>query len=257
MKVEILGCSGGMGLGQQTTCYRINEHTLLDAGSGLGNLPQKELLKIETIFITHSHLDHICFLPLLIDNLFEFIKKPIQVYALPEALDTLQEHIFNWKIWPDFSTLPNATNPVVNFNPVKIGEKITVKGISYTPFPVEHIVPTCGYHLQSDTGKSLAFTGDTTYGEQVVKTINQLGQLDVLMTECAFPDRLFELGKVSKHLTPTMVEDLINNLEQPPREIWLSHLKPSQQLEIRSELEKLDLKATRLKVLEPCTHFQV
>lgn len=257
MKVEILGCSGGMGLGQQTTCYRINEHTLLDAGSGLGNLPQNELRKIETIFITHSHLDHICFLPLLIDNLFEFIKTPIQVYALPEAIDTLQEHIFNWKIWPDFSTLPNASNPVVHFNTVKLGASITVKGIRYTPFPVEHIVPTCGYHLQSDTGQSLAFTGDTTFSPEVVTSLDQLGQLDVLMTECAFPDRLAELGKVSKHLTPSMVKELITSLKLPPKEVWLSHLKPSQQIEIRSELEKLNLETTRLKVLEPCTHFKI
>ncbi|WP_404415923.1 3',5'-cyclic-nucleotide phosphodiesterase [Marinospirillum sp.] len=257
MKVEILGCSGGMGLGQQTTCYRVNEHTLLDCGSGLGNLTQHELLKIDTIFLTHSHLDHICFLPLLIDNLFEFIKKPIQVYALPEVITTLQEHIFNWKIWPDFSTLPSAEHPVVAFNEIQPWQPISIQGITYTPFPVEHIVPTCGYHLQSDTGRTLAFTGDTTYGDAVIETLNRLGQLDVLMTECAFPDRLLELGKVSKHLTPVMVKDLVNSLNPAPHEVWLSHLKPSQQIEIRGELEKIQLKTTSLKVLEPCTSFQV
>ena len=106
MKVEILGCSGGMGAGEYTTCYRVNEHTLLDAGTGLGRLSHNEQLKIKHIFITHSHMDHICFLPLLIDNLFEHLKEPLQVYALPEVLATLREHIFNWEIWPDFSTLP-------------------------------------------------------------------------------------------------------------------------------------------------------
>ena len=257
MKVEILGCSGGMGLGQQTTCYRINEHTLLDAGSGLGNLPQEELKKIETIFITHSHLDHVCFLPLLIDNLFEFLKKPIQVYALPEVLSTLREHIFNWKVWPDFSTLPNSESPVVQFNPIQVWDKISLEGITFTPFPVEHIVPTCGYHLRSDSGQTLAFTGDTTYDQPVIETLDRLGKLDILMTECAFPNRMFELGKISKHLTPVMVEDLVKSLKQPPREIWLSHLKPSQHQEIREELGLLQLPATQLKILEPGTHFQI
>ncbi|WP_114416867.1 3',5'-cyclic-nucleotide phosphodiesterase [Marinospirillum perlucidum] len=259
MKVEILGCSGGMGLGQQTTCYRINEHTLLDSGSGLGNLPQNELLKIKNIFLTHSHLDHVCFLPLLIDNLFEAIKTPIQVYALPEVIETLQEHIFNWKIWPDFSTLPNKHNPVVAFNEITPWQKIEVEGISYTPFPVEHIVPTCGYHLLSDSGQTLAFTGDTTYSDSVVETINQLGKLDVLMTECAFPDRLYELGKMSKHLTPVMVKDLLKTLKTPPGQIWLSHLKPSQHLEIKGELERLqdDLASTDIQILEPCKTFQL
>lgn len=257
MKVDILGCSGGMGLGQHTTCYRINEHTLLDAGSGLGNLPQNELLKIKTIFLTHAHLDHICFLPLLIDNLFERIKTPIRVFALPEVLETLQEHIFNWKVWPDFSVLPSQEHPVMAFYPLRLQEVVTIEGVDLTPFPVEHVVPTCGFHLQSDTGKTLAFTGDTTYGDSVLETINALGPLDVLMTECAFPDRMLELGKVSKHLTPSLLKDLIKGLKTPPDQVWLSHLKPSQQIEIRGELENLELDNTSLKILESNTSQQI
>lgn len=256
MKVEILGCSGGMGLGQHTTCYRINEHTLLDAGSGLGNLPQDELKKIRHIFLTHSHLDHVCFLPLLIDNLFEFLKQPIHVYALPEVISTLKEHIFNWKIWPDFATLPNEHSPVVQFHPLTLQQPLAVEGLTLTPFPVEHIVPTCGYHLLSETGQTLVFTGDTTYGEAVMGELDRLGPLDVLMTECAFPDRLLELAKTSKHLTPVLVKHFIETLKHPPKQVWLSHLKPSQTHEIRAELENLQLD-TQLTLLQPGQTFQI
>lgn len=257
MKIDILGCSGGMGLGQHTTCFRVNEQILLDAGSGLGNLTQHELLKIKTIFLTHAHLDHICFLPLLIDNLFESLKQPIQVYALPEVIETLQQHIFNWQIWPDFSKLPSPEHPVLTFHPIKVWNAYSVNKIRFTPFPVEHVVPTCGFHLESESGKKLAFTGDTTYGDQVLETIDQLGPLDVLMTECAFPDRLIELSKQAKHLTPSLLKDLLKGLQIAPKQVWLSHLKPSQQIEIRGELERIQLATTQLQVLEANTSHQV
>lgn len=249
MKVEILGCSGGMGAGQYTTCYRVNDHILLDAGTGLGKLTHDEQLKIKHIFITHSHMDHICFLPLLIDNLFEHLKEPLQVYALPEVLETLRVHIFNWEIWPDFSTLPNDKTPVVKFNAITPHKPLTIEDLTFTAFPVEHIVPTCGYHLVDQQGKSLAFTGDTTFGPEVLKELNRLGKLDVLMTECAFPNRLDELAKLAKHLTPSLLDKFIHALGKSPKQIWLSHLKPSQTEEIKAELAQLNLD-TQVRLLE-------
>jgi len=249
MKVEILGCSGGMGAGQYTTCYRVNDHILLDAGTGLGKLTHDEQLKIKHIFITHSHMDHICFLPLLIDNLFEYLEEPIQVYALPEVLETLRVHIFNWEIWPDFSTLPNDKTPVVKFNAITPHESLTIEDLNFTAFPVEHIVPTCGYHLVDQQGSSLAFTGDTTFGPEVLKELNRLGKLDVLITECAFPNRLDELAKLAKHLTPTLLDKFIHALNESPKQVWLSHLKPSQTEEIKAELAQLHLD-TQVRLLE-------
>lgn len=249
MQVEILGCSGGMGAEQYTTCYRINDHILLDAGTGLGKLTHDEQLKIKHIFITHSHMDHICFLPLLIDNLFEQLEEPIQVYALPEVLETLREHIFNWKIWPDFSTLPNKEAPVVKFNPITPHQPLVIDGLTLSAFPVEHIVPTCGYHVTNEQGKSFAFTGDTTFGPAVLEEINQLGRLDVLLTECAFPNRLINLAKIAKHLTPSLLKKFIDALENPPKQVWLSHLKPSQTEEVKAELAQLNLH-TQVHLLE-------
>ncbi|NLW05826.1 MAG: 3',5'-cyclic-nucleotide phosphodiesterase [Pseudomonadaceae bacterium] len=249
MKVEILGCSGGMGAGQYTTCYRLNDHTLLDAGTGLGKLNHDEQLKIKHIFLTHSHMDHICFLPLLIDNLFDHLQEPIQVYALPEVIEILRQHIFNWEIWPDFSTLPNEETPVVKFNPITLHQPVVINELTFTAFPVEHIVPTCGYKVTTEQGKSLAFTGDTTFGLDVLQEINQLGKLDVLMMECAFPNRLDNLAKLAKHLTPSLLNKLIHALEHPPKQVWLSHLKPSQTEEIKAELAQLNLQ-TKLHLLE-------
>ncbi|EXJ10582.1 MBL fold metallo-hydrolase [Nitrincola nitratireducens] len=122
MKVQVLGCSGGIGVGEFTTCVRINEDILLDAGTGLGCLTQAELTQLRHVFITHSHLDHVCLLPMLIDNQFELLTSPIHVYGVSPVLESLHQHIFNWKIWPDFTQLPSADAPVMAFTTLTSNE---------------------------------------------------------------------------------------------------------------------------------------
>jgi len=35
MKLTILGCSGGIGSGRHTTCFKVDDDVLIDAGSGI------------------------------------------------------------------------------------------------------------------------------------------------------------------------------------------------------------------------------
>ncbi|WP_151703488.1 3',5'-cyclic-nucleotide phosphodiesterase [Nitrincola alkalilacustris] len=237
MKVEILGCSGGMGANQHTTCIRIDKHTLIDAGTGLGCLTQLELAQIQRIFLTHAHLDHICFLPLLIDNLFDKLKRPIEVHALPEVIEALKLHMFNWSIWPDFTLLPDKENPVLRFIPVTHWEPIDTGTHTLTPFPSDHVVPTCGYRVEKKDCPVFVFTSDTTLSPLVVSNLNRLGPINTLMVECAMPDHMETLAKLSKHLTPSMLQTLLSELDQKPKHIWISHLKPSYTKQIIEELQ--------------------
>ena len=122
MNIRILGCSGGIGVGLATTSMAIDHDILIDGGTGLGELTLDEMSAVRHIFLTHSHLDHIAGLPMLVDSIFERIHTPIVVHGRPETLAALREHVFNWVIWPDFSKLPNADRPVLRF------EKILVRG---------------------------------------------------------------------------------------------------------------------------------
>ena len=101
MQVRILGCSGGIGDGLRTTSILIDNDVLIDCGSGVGDLTLDELGKIKHIFLTHGHLDHIAFIPLLLDSVFDdLVSNPITIHLQAETLEMLTEHIFNWKIWP-------------------------------------------------------------------------------------------------------------------------------------------------------------
>lgn len=241
MKIEILGCSGGMGSGEFTTSIRIDEHLLIDAGSGLGQLSQDQMLAIKQIFLTHAHLDHICFLPLLLDNLFEQLESPVEVLALPETLDVLRQHIFNWQVWPDFSVLPNTHQPVLCYRALTVGQPQQSANLTLVPMPAKHVVPACGYRVVSAEGKVFCFSGDTTYDESVLQAYNQAGPMNMLMLECAFPNRLETVAQQSKHLTPRRLLQFLQQLDYPPENLLITHLKPAFRKEICDELISMSL----------------
>jgi ribonuclease BN (tRNA processing enzyme) len=76
MKVRILGCSGGIGGRHlRTTSMLVDDDILIDAGTGVADLSLAELATIDHVFLTHSHLDHIASLPLLIDSVSDMRSK--------------------------------------------------------------------------------------------------------------------------------------------------------------------------------------
>jgi phosphoribosyl 1,2-cyclic phosphodiesterase len=68
MKLRILGCSGGISASLRTTAMLLDDDVLIDAGTGVGDLALDEMVRIDHIFVTHSHLDHICCIPFLVDT---------------------------------------------------------------------------------------------------------------------------------------------------------------------------------------------
>ena len=225
MQIKVLGCSGGVGPGLRTTSLLINDDVLIDAGTGVGDLSLAQQRKIGHIFLTHSHLDHICGLAFLADNLFDLIERPIEVRAIAETLSAIREHIFNWKIWPDFSKLPNEQNPLIRFSELQVDTAIQLENnITLRPFTVLHTVPAIGYAVESERG-TFAFSGDTYANENLWKSLNALKRLDRLMIEIAFPDEEDKLALASKHFTPSLLAKELKKLKHHP-EIYLTHHKP-------------------------------
>ena len=111
MKIKVLGCSGGIGGALRTTSFLVDDDILIDAGSGVGDLSIEQLVGIDHVFITHSHLDHITSLPFLLDTVMGMRPHPVTVYAIADTLKVLREHIFNWTVWPDFNVIPDPSQP--------------------------------------------------------------------------------------------------------------------------------------------------
>jgi ribonuclease BN (tRNA processing enzyme) len=227
MKVRILGCSGGIG-GQhlRTTSMMVDDDVLIDCGTGVGDLSVAELARIDHVFLTHSHLDHIAGLPLLIDTVGDLRGRPVTVHATEATLEIIRAHIFNWAIWPDFNEIPSAGSPQMCYEPVRVGVSVKLGGRAITPLPANHTVPAVGYRLDSGNA-SLAFSGDTGPCPELWEAVNQIANLRYLLVETAFSNRERRLATISKHLCPSMLAEELAQLRQSA-EIYITHLKPGQ-----------------------------
>ena len=225
MRIKILGCSGGVGPGLRTTSLLVDDELLIDAGTGVGDLALSQMRRIQHVVLTHAHLDHICGLAFMADNLFDLIDAPIQVHAAEATLKAVQEHIFNWKIWPDFSQLPTPENPLIRWQPMSPNSKIDIgAGRSVHSFEVLHTVPAVGIAVECNTGV-FAFSGDTYATDKLWTALNALPRLDLLMIEIAFPDEEAVLAGVSKHFTPALLGQELAKLKHRPQ-LLLTHHKP-------------------------------
>ena len=237
MKVRILGCSGGIGGKHlRTTSMLIDHDILIDAGTGVADLSLAELAMIDHVFITHSHLDHIAALPLMIDSVADMRDKPVTVYATDATLEIIRNHIFNWAIWPDFSEIRIRDRVVMQYKTIHLEQKIRFGEREIVAIPAVHTVPAVGYHLDSGAG-SLVFTGDTTINDVFWPVLNRITNLRYLIIETAFSNQEKQLAITSKHLCPSMLGDELAKLARDAK-IYISHLKPGQIELIMGEIEE-------------------
>jgi cAMP phosphodiesterase len=233
MKVRILGCSGGVGRGLRTTSLLVDDDILIDAGSGVGDLSLEEMAAVRHVFLTHSHLDHVAFIPLMLDSVFEQRTEPLIVHGLAATLEALQRHIFNWVIWPDFARLPSPDRPVLRYEVMKPGEVMQMGARSFEMIAVGHAVPAAGYRVACPTGV-LAFSGDTCTNDGFWNALNAHPRLDVLIVETAFSDADLAISLLAKHYCPSLLAADLKKLKHRP-EIYITHNKPSEEEAILAE----------------------
>jgi cAMP phosphodiesterase len=233
MRIRILGCSGGFGGGRRTSCLQVDGDILIDAGTGAGALELQEMRQIRHIFITHSHLDHIAGIPLMVDSIFFESLQPVTIHASPDTIDALQRHIFNWKIWPDFTRLPDPDMPVLRYEVMRAGETVEVDGRKIEMIPVNHVVPAVGY-LVEDARSRFAFSGDTTSNDSLWSALNAHDALQALVVECAFNNGDIDMCERAYHYCPQLLAADLEKLRHRPK-IYLSHLKPGAEESIFDE----------------------
>src|SRR5512146_4175 len=141
MRITTLGCNASITGELRTTCYQVDDDILIDAGSGAGELSLAQSVAIDTVFLTHSHLDHCGLLPMLADAAGNFRDTPLTVYALPETIAILKEHMLNNKLWPDYTAQPTPERPYIRFRPILTGETVELCNRRITALPARHAVP--------------------------------------------------------------------------------------------------------------------
>jgi 3',5'-cyclic-nucleotide phosphodiesterase len=245
MKLRVLGCYGGNIPGHGMTSLLINGSVALDAGWVSGALSLKEQVKVKDIMISHSHLDHTCTLPFLIDNNFSAPGFALRIYAIPEVVASMKNHLFNNHTWPDFTCLPNDLTPVLKLVEVTPEQPFTINGLTVRPVLVSHIVPTAGFIVEDKKG-AIAFSSDTGPTERFWELVNSTKRLRAVITETSFPNELQDLANISGHLTPNTLEQELKKLKKDVP-VYLYGGKPKHLKKIKKEVKAL--KQKRLKLL--------
>ena len=214
---------------------------LIDAGTGVGDLPLVELAAIDHILITHSHLDHVLSIALLADSVMRQRAArragPITVHALPATLAALREHIFNGVIWPDFTQLPSVQDPALRLSPFEVGQILQIGGREIEVLSAAHTVPAVGFAVHDQRG-AWVYTGDTGPNPALWVRLRDM-RVSHLVIEVAFSDEESDLAHISRHLCPAELGRELKNL-MGQVDVHITHIKPGEVSAVMAEVRRLE-----------------
>jgi ribonuclease Z len=154
MKLTILGSSSALPTSERYPCAHVlnaHEHLfLIDCGEGTQMQLRKariKLSKINHIFISHLHGDHIFGLYGLLST-FSLMgrKNPVHLYAPEKYKQILHSHLFDFDIHLNFEI---QFVPLSGKDPSKI---LDDKYLTVTSFPLEHRIPSFGFVFKEKQG---------------------------------------------------------------------------------------------------------
>ncbi len=237
MKIEVVGSFGGESVDCRMTCLIVNDIIALDAGSLSQGVSVERQRAIEAIVLTHSHIDHTCSLPFFIENVFGSSREAVKIYASAATTYAIRRHLFNNSTWPDFTRLPNNLLPSVRFIELEEEVPVEIQGVRFTPFSVDHLVPTFGFLLEQGDA-ALLWSSDTGPTVRLWEIANRTSSLKALCLDTSFDNSLQQIADLSLHLTPQTMGAEIKKLERDVP-VLLHHLKPPCIEKIHREVERI------------------
>lgn len=236
MRIRVLGCHGSQLPHFNTTSFLVNKNILLDAGTVTPVLTLEEQLRVDFIFITHAHLDHVRDIMFLADNLFYAKRKrPLTVVSSRGIIENIHRHLFNNVIWPDFSRIPDSKTPLLKFEVLTPGRKKQFGDFQVRALKVHHTVETLGFLMESKN-KGVLFLGDTGPTEDVWKAAEAIRGLKAIFLETSLPGSMQRIADKTGHLTPVTLAVELNKMKKIKPEIYLHHMKPQYAEKIRREI---------------------
>lgn len=245
MKIRVLGCHGGVSPDHRPSCFLWGEKLAVDAGALCSGLTLDEQLNIEDIILTGSHLDHVAELGAFADNVFGRRKNPVTVHCTQPTADALKKSIFNGHMFPDYTSVPSASQPTLKLKAHVPGKKFNIAELELTLVANKHPGDSSSVVLKAEAG-TVAFSGDTGPTVALWETLNKVKDIRALFVECTYPNSLQKLADVSGHLTPQTMSVELKKLIPTGFPVFAYQLKPPTYAETRKELRALKMRELHL-----------
>ena len=260
MELKVLGCYGSQAPGYATSAFLIGDSILMDAGSVTTQLELKEQSKIRSVLISHAHIDHAKGILFMAENLtispsaaYGRNSHPIRVYSSAGVVSSLKTHLLNWEIWPDFSQIPDARHPLIQFKKIPLEKFFRIEGRRVLAFKSNHSVEAVGFCVEGSQGW-LVYSGDTGPNPRMWKVANSLNDLKAIIVDVSFPNRMEELALLSGHLTPKLLQKELQYLKNRKVRVFVSHMKPPYLGTLGRELKMIS--NPRVNMLSPGTRIR-
>ncbi len=248
MRLRVLGAYGAADASHNLTGYVIEDRWAVDAGTLTSKLTFAQQARLESVYLTHAHSDHIRDLPHLIVNRLHQNVPPLDIVATGEVMDMLIHYVFNGQIWPDFTKIisPETGKPAIQYRSLTPGRRTKIGEIFLTAVPVTHSVVAAGVILEAGD-QAIVFTGDTAPTSQIWKRANKVEGLVAVVTEASFPNDYPQIAIDSGHMTPEMFEKELTKIDKDVP-IYASHRKVPYDKKIESEIRNIRDRRARVLV---------
>lgn len=237
MELEILGAHNCESKDAKLTSLLVDGSVAIDVGSLTSSLSLDAQKMVRAILLTHRHYDHIRDLATFGMNIYS--SGPVNIYALDSVLDIISTHLLNDIVYPDFQKKPKPEKPALEFCSLEPNKEINIEGYKVLPVPVNHNVPTVGYQIISQDGKSLFYTGDTGRNPSSLWAAVSPG---LLVTEVTLPNKFESFVHDTGHLTPQFLKQELIDFKRvkgylPP--VVTIHISPNLESDIRDEVAQV------------------
>jgi cAMP phosphodiesterase len=223
---------------QYLTSFLIDDVLAIDAGClGFFRTPQEQA-RIKHVFLSHSHMDHIAALPTFLDNVCGG-PGVVTVHGSESVLNCLQNDLFNDRVWPDFFRLSRTGEVLLKTAVLTPFVPLPLAGLTITPVPVDHVVPTLGF-LVEDATTAVVISSDTGPTEEIWHRANALPNLKGVFLEATFPNAMASLASHARHHTPRSFGEELHKLRRPVP-VFAYHLRAAFHEHIVKELHELGL----------------
>lgn len=168
----------------------------------------RELMNVEGIILTHSHLDHVSGFsvlgPLFLNMHFQWKYHTFRVIASPETFESIEKLLYSGKIWGNFGYFPKG-NTILGYERVAIDEPFEIAGLTGTRHLVDHPVESSAFLLENKAGGKVLFFGDTgqlkpEFYAPFTPFVRD-GSLKGMIIEVSFPAASADLARKTCHLT--------------------------------------------------------